>query len=57
MLLLRWRHWQLLLRPGTPHEAAPHTHDTQSGPQLRPLPQDGNLQTTQGRPGGHDQIS
>ena len=42
------RHRQLLLWPGPPHEAPPHTHDPQSSAQLRALQEDGDLQTAQG---------
>ena len=37
------RHWQLLLRAGTPHEATQNTDDAQSAPQLWLVSQNGDL--------------
>ena len=51
MLLLRFGHWQLLLRAGSPNEAAPHSHGAQPPSQLRPVPQDGDLRAPGRRTG------
>lgn len=37
------RRRELLLRPGTPHETAPHPNDPQPAAQLRTVQEDGNL--------------
>ena len=50
------RYRQLLLRPGPPHEAAPHPHDPQPAAQLRAVPQDGDLPAAQGHAGGDDKV-